>query len=123
MQGSAPSETLCIIIEPNMHYILWYADPLLGGDHEIGECTVATAKQQPTNNTEMVFSARSPKQQLNSNKGSVLPMQSVPRCYKWDKLGAEVSSESTVGVMSSLKDSRQHGSRGHCWNLSPGNDW
>jgi hypothetical protein len=40
-------------------FILWYVDPLLGGDREIGDCTVGVARQRPANNKRgMVFSAR-----------------------------------------------------------------
>jgi hypothetical protein len=37
-------------------YLLWHVDLLLGSDLEIGDCTVAVARQQPMNsNREMVF--------------------------------------------------------------------
>jgi hypothetical protein len=44
---------------------LWHADPLVGGDREIGDCTAAVARQWSANNRGMLFSVRS-----------------VPRCYK-----------------------------------------
>jgi hypothetical protein len=60
---------------------MWHIDPLLGGEPEIGGCTVAIARQQPANNTGMVFSERPAKQQLN-NRGTVCPVRSMQRCYK-----------------------------------------
>jgi hypothetical protein len=59
--------------------ILWHVEPLLGGDCEIANCTVATARQQPTNNRGMVFSAWSAKQQLNSNRGTVFSVWTMLR--------------------------------------------
>jgi hypothetical protein len=44
--------------------ILWHADPLLGGKHKTGDCTVVLARQQP------------------ANKGMVFSAWSMPRCYK-----------------------------------------
>jgi hypothetical protein len=56
-------------------YTLWHADPLLGGEREICDCTAAVARQQPANRG-MMFSARSTKQQLNSNRGKVFSVRS-----------------------------------------------
>jgi hypothetical protein len=48
---------------------MWHLDLLLGGDCEIVDCTAAVVRQRPANNNRrMVFTARSTKQQLNSNK-------------------------------------------------------
>jgi hypothetical protein len=69
---------------PNAIIILWHVDPLLGVDREIGDCTAAVARQRPADNTEMIFSAWSAKQQMNSNGGTVFSVWSVPRCYKQD---------------------------------------
>jgi hypothetical protein len=44
-----------------------------------------TVAMQYAANRGMVFSARSSKQKLNSNKGAMFSVQSVPRCYKQDK--------------------------------------
>jgi hypothetical protein len=44
--------------------ILWHADPLLGGDRETGDCTVAVARQRSAINKGIVLSALSDKQQL-----------------------------------------------------------
>jgi hypothetical protein len=50
---------------------------------QIGDCTEAVDRHRPANNNRvMVFSALSAKQQLNSNRGTVFCMRSVPRCYK-----------------------------------------
>jgi hypothetical protein len=47
-----------------------YCGMLLGGDREISDCTAAVARQRPANkNRGMMFSVRSAKQQLNSNRG------------------------------------------------------
>jgi hypothetical protein len=51
--------------------ILWLVDPLLGGDREIGDSAAARK-----NSRGMVFSARSAKQQLNSNRGTVFSVRS-----------------------------------------------
>jgi hypothetical protein len=55
--------------------ILWHADTLLRNDREINNYTTAITRQQP----------------INSNRGAVFSVQSVPRCYTQDKLGAAVS--------------------------------
>jgi hypothetical protein len=46
--------------------VLWHVDPLLSADHRIGHCTMAVARQRPTNNRRMVFSARSEMQQFRT---------------------------------------------------------
>jgi hypothetical protein len=69
--------------------VLWHADPLLDGDREIGHCTAAVARQRTTNNRLMVFSARSAKQ-LNSNRGTVFSVRSVPRRHKQDNWSNEL---------------------------------
>jgi hypothetical protein len=46
--------------------ILWHVDPLLGNDNEINNYTIAVNKQQP----------------VNSNRGKLFSVRSVPRCYK-----------------------------------------
>jgi hypothetical protein len=51
-----------------------------------GDCTAAVARQRPINIRGMAFSVRSAKQQLNSNKGTVLSVRSVPSYFKRDKL-------------------------------------
>jgi hypothetical protein len=56
-------------------YILWHADPLLGGESEICDCIASVARQRPANRW-MMFSARSTKQQLNSNRGNVFSVRS-----------------------------------------------
>jgi hypothetical protein len=60
---------------------MWYVDPLLSGDREMGECTAIAARQQPAENSrELVF--------------SVLPV----RCYIEDSWNNElVVGQSTVG--------------------------
>jgi hypothetical protein len=65
--------------------ILWHADPSLGHDLEIGDCTSAVARHRLANNRVIVFSARFAKQQFNSNRGTVFSTRLVPRCYKQDK--------------------------------------
>jgi hypothetical protein len=51
--------------------------------------TAALGRQRlAMNNIEMV-SARSVEQQLNSNRGTVFSLRSVPRCYKQDNLEKE----------------------------------
>jgi hypothetical protein len=64
--------------------MLWRIDMLLGGDREIGDCT-ATVHRHPKKR-RMVFSARSSKQQLNSNREIVSSVLSVQRYYKQDEL-------------------------------------
>jgi hypothetical protein len=44
------------------YVVLWHVDPLLGSDREIDDCKVAVARQRPTKNRAMVFSAPSAKQ-------------------------------------------------------------
>jgi hypothetical protein len=60
-----------------MYSILCYVDPFLGGDSEIGDYTETVARQRPVNNRRMEFSARSAKQQLNINRGTMFSMRSV----------------------------------------------
>jgi hypothetical protein len=50
--------------------ILWHVDQLLGNDCEICNYTTAVTRQRP----------------VNSNRGMIFSVQSVPRCYKKDKL-------------------------------------
>jgi hypothetical protein len=51
-----------------------------------------------------VFSARSAKQQLNSNRGNVFSVRSVPRCYKQDNWSNElVVGQSPAGKNVSTK--------------------
>jgi hypothetical protein len=45
-----------------------HADPLLGGDGDIGECTAVVARQRPANNRVIMFSALSGKQQLETTE-------------------------------------------------------
>jgi hypothetical protein len=52
--------------------ILRHAEPLLGNGREISNYTMAVTRQWPT----------------NSNRGMTFSLQSVPRCYKQDKIGA-----------------------------------
>jgi hypothetical protein len=59
--------------------ILWHVDPLTGNECETKHYT--TAVTGPMTQT----------QQLHCNRGSVFYVQSVPRCYMQDKLGAKVS--------------------------------
>jgi hypothetical protein len=67
-----------------------YLDSLLGADHEIGDCTAAVARQRPANNRGMVFSVRSAEQQLNSSKGALSSVRSVPKCFKQDSYSNEL---------------------------------
>jgi hypothetical protein len=62
-------------------YILWHVDTLLGNDRERSNYTTAVTRQRP----------------VNSNRGMVFSVRSVPRCCKQDKL--EVSGD-LVGVVS-----------------------
>jgi hypothetical protein len=64
--------------------ILWRADPLLSNDRVMSNYTMAAIRQQP----------------VNSNRGMVFSMISVPRCYKQAKLG--VRSE-LVGKLVSVR--------------------
>jgi hypothetical protein len=57
---------------------------LLGGNCEIGDHTESVARQWSANNRGMMFPARSAKQQLNSSRGTVFSVRSVPRCYTQD---------------------------------------
>jgi hypothetical protein len=57
-------------------FILWHVDQLLGNDREISKYTVAVTRQWP----------------VNSKRGKAFSVRSVPRCYKQDKLGVQVSS-------------------------------
>jgi hypothetical protein len=60
--------------------ILRNIDPLLDGNREIYGCTAAVARQQHTNNnTGIVSSVQSAKQQLKSNSGTVFSVQFVQR--------------------------------------------
>jgi hypothetical protein len=52
--------------------ILCHIHPLLGGDRKIGVCTTAVARQRLAVSRGVVYSARSAKQQLNSNRGTVI---------------------------------------------------
>jgi hypothetical protein len=52
---------------------------------------VAVARQRPADNIRgMMFFAQSAKQQLNSNRGAVFPVRSMPRCYKQNSWGNEL---------------------------------
>jgi hypothetical protein len=51
--------------------ILWHVVPLLGNEREINDYTTSVTRQWP----------------VNSKRGKVFSVQSVPRCYKLDKLG------------------------------------
>jgi hypothetical protein len=53
--------------------IMWHVEPLLGKDGEIGDHTVAVARQRPLNSRGMVFSVRY-----------------VPKCYKHDSWSNEL---------------------------------
>jgi hypothetical protein len=67
--------------ETCLNYVLWHVDPLLGNDREIGNCTAAVARQWSVNNNRRtVFSARSAKQQLSSNRGTEFTARYVLRC-------------------------------------------
>jgi hypothetical protein len=72
--------------------ILWHTDMSLGKDRKTNERT-AVARQQPINNRGMVFSARSPKQQLNCNRGIVFSVQPVPRLHNEEQLQLRESLE------------------------------
>jgi hypothetical protein len=50
--------------------ILWHIDPLLGNDRKISNYTTTVTRHRT----------------LNSNRGTVFSVRSVPRCYKQDKL-------------------------------------
>jgi hypothetical protein len=69
----------------NISLILQHIDMLLGKDRGTNERTAA-AKQQPANNRGMVFSVWPPKQQLNSNIGTVFSLRSVPRLHNEGQL-------------------------------------
>jgi hypothetical protein len=84
-------------VEVNYIYIyiyiyIWHVDPLLGANHEIGECTVAIARQRHANNRGMEFYTRSAKQQLNSNRG---------RCFLCGPCQDVISR--TIGVLERWK--------------------
>jgi hypothetical protein len=55
--------------------VLWHVDALLGYDSEINNYSTAVTKQRP----------------INSNRGKVFSVRSVPRCYKQDKSGVAVN--------------------------------
>jgi hypothetical protein len=58
--------------------ILCHIDSSRGGDHIIGDCTAAVARQRSANNNRgMVISARSAKQRWNKNIVMVFPVRSV----------------------------------------------
>jgi hypothetical protein len=69
---------ICTAVGPR-DTLLWRVDPFLGVNREIGDCTAAVARQRPANNIGMVFFARSAKQQLNSNRGTICSVRSLPR--------------------------------------------
>jgi hypothetical protein len=54
-----------------------------------GYCTTDVVKQRPGKKESVVF-CRSAKQQLNSNRGTVFSVQSVPRYYNHDNLSKEL---------------------------------
>jgi hypothetical protein len=64
----------------NSVIILWEVDPFLGNDRKINNYTTAVSRQRP----------------VNSNRGTVFSVWSMPRCYKQGKLGAV--SQLTAGV-------------------------
>jgi hypothetical protein len=56
-----------------------YVDLMLGKNLGIGDGTADVVRQRPANNNRgMVSSARSTKQQLNSNRRTVFPVRYVP---------------------------------------------
>jgi hypothetical protein len=90
---------------------MWHEDLLLGNDHEINNYTKAITRWQP----------------INSNSGTVLSVQSVPRCYKQDELVGELVSQlhnhwdSVVGscccekLVAGAKDSLGTQRKGNVW--------
>jgi hypothetical protein len=58
--------------------------------------TTAVVRQRSARNRRMVVSARSGKQKLNTNRGTVFSVRLVPRCYKQDK--SRVWSSRVSGV-------------------------
>jgi hypothetical protein len=73
------------IIEGAMSHV----DPLLSGDREIGDCTAVTARQRPASRG-MAFLGGPSTKQLNSNRGTVFSVRSLPRCYKQDNWNNEL---------------------------------
>jgi hypothetical protein len=63
--------------------MLWHVDPLLLNDHEIASYSVTDP-----------YTSMFPWQQLHCNRGILLFMQSVPRCYKQNKLRVSALLES-----------------------------
>jgi hypothetical protein len=55
---------------------MWHVDLLLHNDSEISNYTMAITRQWP----------------LNSNRGIVFSVRSMPRCYKQDELVGELVS-------------------------------
>lgn len=54
-----------------------------------GYCTAAVVKQRPGKKKSVIF-CRSAKQQLNSNRGTVFSVPSVPRYYNHDNSSKEL---------------------------------
>jgi hypothetical protein len=54
--------------------ILWNVYALLGIDRDLSNYTTAVTRQRP----------------VNSNRGTVFSVRSVPKCYKQGKLGVEL---------------------------------
>jgi hypothetical protein len=66
--------TPCGLVHGYLAFILQFR-PLLGGNREIGDSTVAVDRQRPANHRRIIFSTRS-----------------VPRCYKRGNFEAAVQS-------------------------------
>jgi hypothetical protein len=49
---------------------MWHVDPLLSKGREVSKCSTAVNRQRP----------------VNSNRGTVFNVRSVPRCYNPNKL-------------------------------------
>jgi hypothetical protein len=107
--------------------ILWLVDPLLGNNHKISNYTTATAKQwlckqRPLLGNGWVAITWASQQTwmeqwIQQQRNSVL-------CAVRDKMlyRRQLEQWASCGTVTSQWE-HDHWSRGHCWNLSPGNDW
>jgi hypothetical protein len=60
----------------------WLVDLLLGNEHERDNGTTTAGKQRSSDIGRMAFLTRSAKQQLNSNRGTLVSVLSVSKYYK-----------------------------------------
>jgi hypothetical protein len=76
-------------------------------------------RQRPQNNWKTAITMQ---RSINSNRGTIFSVQSLPRCYKQDSLCGVSGVESIVRQSQANKNESTE-AEDIVWDLSPGNDW